>query len=102
MSQGRRGDISVAQGLHEFRQRKAHFQSWSVLTGDSGEVTRLLKALEVWAPDIEDHPPVVYVVDGHEGTWTRLSGFPKPDTILAVIDRYRDAAESVAHVGHAQ
>jgi protein SCO1/2 len=92
----------IPERLKQHAEKLGARPGWSFLTGDTAEVTRLLKALEVWAPDIEDHPPVVYVVDGHEGTWTRLSGFPKPDTILAVIDRYRGAAEPVAHVGHPQ
>ena len=92
----------IPERLKQHAEKLGARPGWSFLTGDTGEVTRLLKALEVWAPNIEDHPPVVYVVDGHTGTWTRLSGYPKPDTILAVIDRYRDAAEPVAHVGQAR
>lgn len=92
----------IPERLKQHAEKLGARRGWSFLTGDTGEVTRLLKALEVWAPNIEDHPPVVYVVDGHEGTWTRLSGFPKPDTILAVIDGYRGVAEPVARVGHAR
>ena len=91
----------IPERLKQHAEKLGARPGWSFLTGDTGEVTRLLKALEVWAPNIEDHPPVVYVVDGHTGTWTRLSGFPKPDTILAVIDRYR-GVQPVAHVGHAR
>jgi protein SCO1/2 len=92
----------IPERLKQHADKLGARPGWSFLTGETGEVTRLLRALEVWAPNIEDHPPVVYVVDGHTGTWTRLSGFPKPDTILAVIDRYRGAEEAVAHIGHAQ
>jgi hypothetical protein len=55
-------------------------------------VNRLLKALGVYTPNINDHPPTVFVVDGRRNVWTRLYGFPKPATITAILDDYaRDA-----------
>lgn len=62
---------------------------WRFLTGDQQEVISLLKALEVFSPNIYDHPPTVFVVDGRRDAWTRLSGFPSPDTIASVIEQYR-------------
>lgn len=64
---------------------------WSFLTGDKQRVNDLLKALEVYAPDILDHPPTVFVVDGRRGVWTRLSGFPAPERIAEVLARERQA-----------
>ena len=65
--------------------------AWRFLTGDKDTVNELLKALEVYAPNILDHPPTVFVVDGQNGVWTRLYGFPSPDKIAEVLDRYRAA-----------
>ena len=64
---------------------------WTFLTGEKDTVNDLLKALEVYAPNIWDHPPTVFVVDGRRGVWTRLYGFPSPDKIVEVLDRYRAA-----------
>jgi len=64
---------------------------WSFLTGEQQTVTGLLKSLEVFAPNLLDHPPTVFVVDGRREVWTRLSGFPKPDKIVEILDRYRTA-----------
>ncbi|MDH3817077.1 MAG: SCO family protein [Myxococcales bacterium] len=64
---------------------------WTFLTGEKDTVNGLLKALEVYAPNIWDHPPTVFVVDGRRGVWTRLYGFPSPDKIVEVLDRYRTA-----------
>lgn len=64
---------------------------WTFLTGEKDTVNDLLKALEVYAPNIWDHPPTVFVVDGRRGVWTRLYGFPSPDKIVAVLDGYRAA-----------
>jgi protein SCO1/2 len=63
--------------------------AWRFLTGDKDTVNGLLKALEVYAPNILDHPPTVFVVDGSRGVWTRLNGFPSPDKIAQVLDQYR-------------
>jgi len=64
---------------------------WTFLTGEKDTVNDLLKALEVYAPNIWDHPPTVFVVDGRRGVWTRLYGFPSPDKIVDVLDGYRAA-----------
>ena len=62
---------------------------WSFITGEKERVNDLLKALEVFAPDILEHPPTVFVVDGRRGEWTRLSGFPSPDKIAELLGEYR-------------
>ena len=58
---------------------------WRFLTGPQGTVNDLLRALEVYSADVSDHPPTVFVVDGAEGRWTRLNGFPTPEAILGVV-----------------
>ena len=62
---------------------------WSFLTGEKDVVNNLLRALEVYTPDITEHPPTVYVVDGRRGVWTRLTGFPTPAKIVEVMDAHR-------------
>lgn len=64
---------------------------WRFLTGDRETVNGLLKALEVYAPNILDHPPTVFVVDGSRGIWTRLNGFPSPEKIAEGLNQYRAA-----------
>jgi protein SCO1/2 len=81
------------------KQRAGKLQAkpgWSFLTGEKQAVNSLLKALEVWAPDIWNHPPTVFVVDGRRHVWTRLSGFPKPEKIVEILDRYRTARSESA------
>jgi protein SCO1/2 len=76
------------------KQHAANLQArpgWSFLTGEKQTVNSLLKALEVWASDIWNHPPTVFVVDGRRHVWTRLSGFPEPEKIVEVLDRYQTA-----------
>lgn len=81
----------IPERLQQHAQRLQAKPGWSFLTGDQQTVTGLLKAMEVYAPDLLDHPPTVFVVDGRSGVWTRLSGFPKPAKIVEVLERYRTA-----------
>jgi protein SCO1/2 len=64
---------------------------WTFLTGEKDTVNNLLRALEVYTPNISEHPPTVFVVDGRRGVWTRLTGFPTPAKIVEVMDGYRAA-----------
>lgn len=82
-------DIPERLKQHAVRLRAK--PGWSFLTGERETVTDLLKAVEVFAPDILDHAPSVFVVDGRRGVWTRLYGFPKPAKIEEVLDGYRAA-----------
>jgi protein SCO1/2 len=64
---------------------------WVFLTGEKQTVNRILKALEVYSPDIFNHPPTVFVVDGKRGVWSRINGFPFTAKILKVMDGFRIA-----------
>ena len=81
----------IPERLKQHAEKLQARPGWSFLTGEQETVTELLKELEVWAPDIWDHPPTVFVVDGQRGVWTRLAGFPKPAKIVEVLERYRAA-----------
>lgn len=81
----------IPERLKQHAEKLQAKPGWSFLTGEQETVTGLLKSLEVFAPNLLDHPPTVFVVDGRREVWTRLSGFPKPDKIVEVLDRYRTA-----------
>ena len=64
---------------------------WQFLTGEPETVEELLKQIEVFAAEVEEHAPTVFVVDGSRGVWTRINGFPTPDQIDSVLERYERA-----------
>jgi len=64
---------------------------WTFLTGQKQKVNDILKALEVYSPDIVNHPPTVFIVDGRQGLWTRLNGFPSPSKIVNELGRFNGA-----------
>ena len=51
---------------------------WTLVTGDRVEITRLLKALEVFNPDFTQHSPVVLIGNDPAGEWTRAHGLAPP------------------------
>jgi protein SCO1/2 len=59
---------------------------WSWLTGDTDEVTRVLKGLGAWTPQFTEHAPAVLVGDGRTGRWYRFNGFPPVDRLVGAVD----------------
>lgn len=64
---------------------------WSFLTGQKKVVNDILKALEVYSQNIIDHPPTVFIVDGRQGLWTRLNGYPSASKVIKELDRFTGA-----------
>lgn len=58
---------------------------WTLVTGEKDEVTHLLKALQVFTPDIRDHSPVVLVGNAETGTWTRAYGLAPPKELAGIL-----------------
>jgi protein SCO1/2 len=46
---------------------------WTLLTGEPADVVALLKALQVFTPDKQDHTPVVLIGGDGVGDWSRAS-----------------------------
>ncbi|MBW1882193.1 MAG: SCO family protein [Deltaproteobacteria bacterium] len=79
----------VPARIQDHAERIGAKPGWSYLTGEKDTVNTLLRGVEVYSPDILDHSPTVFVVDGRSGVWTRLYGFPTPEEISKVLDDYR-------------
>lgn len=62
---------------------------WYFLTGEKQTVNRVLKALGVYSPDIFNHPPTVFVVDGKREVWSRINGFPSASKVVQVMGEFR-------------
>ena len=64
---------------------------WYYLTGEKKNVDQVLKGLDAFFIDFEEHPPMALIGDGKTGTWRRFSGFPMPKQLLAMIDELKAA-----------
>ena len=60
---------------------------WTWLTGPTGDLERLLKALGAYTPDASAHTPVVLVGDARTGAFGRFNGFPSPESLAARVDQ---------------
>ncbi len=68
-------------------------EGWTLVTGDRAEITRLLKALEVFTPDVNDHAPTVLIGNGDAGNWTRAHGLATPAKLGELLKQADDEAE---------
>ena len=67
---------------------------WTWLTGDKQGVVQVLGGLGAYAPDYNNHAPMVLVGDMRTGKWVRLNGFPSQRQILAKVDELAAARRS--------
>lgn len=70
-------------------------EGWTLVTGERAEITRLLKALEVFTADINQHSPVVLIGNDEAGSWTRAHGLAPPAKLEELL-RQAEAAEGEA------
>ncbi len=73
--------IDIPARLKEHTAKLGVMPGWNYLTGDRDVVNGILRALEVYTPDIANHPPVVFIVNGRKGEWYRLNGFSSPELL---------------------
>jgi protein SCO1/2 len=57
-----------------------------LVTGDKATVDSLLKSLQVFNADFEDHAPVVLLGNDAEDEWTRAYGLAPPETLAGILD----------------
>lgn len=70
-------------------------EGWTLVTGERAVITRLLKALEVFTADIDEHSPVVLIGNDEAGSWTRAHGLVPPAKLEELL-RQAEAAEGDA------
>ena len=64
---------------------------WTALTGPKPDVERLLKALQVFTSDKNDHSPVVLIGGDSAGDWVRASGLLPASRLAEFINARRVA-----------
>lgn len=77
--------------MKQYAKRLSAKPGWLFLTGKKANVDTVLKGLDVYSPDIFNHPPTVFIGDGRRGTWKRIYGFPSPEQIMAVFKELESA-----------
>jgi len=72
---------------------------WTLVTGEQQTVERLLKALQVFNADINEHSPIVLIGNDASGEWTRAYGLAGPKKLAEIVSRVEQGGEGHAHHG---
>ena len=72
--------------LRAFKNKFKGGPGWTLLTGTSANIDKLLKATGLFTPDLKDHTPITLVGRVSQNSWTRLSGLGSPQPIAKVVD----------------
>lgn len=70
---------------------------WTLVTGTKTEVTKLLKSLQVFTPDFNDHSPVVLIGNAATGNWTRAYGLAPPKDLAAILGDLAEPHDAEPH-----
>lgn len=81
--------------LKEYAGKHGVKDGWMWLTGPVATVNKVLDGFDAYAPNFEDHPPMVLVGDPVRGQWTRFFGFADPKDIVAKVEELRAARGAV-------
>ena len=81
----------IPQRLKAHTEKIAARPGWSFLTGKKRTVNRILQSLEINTTDIFNHPPTVFIVDGQQGLYARVNGYPSSAKVIKELDRFHDA-----------
>jgi protein SCO1/2 len=74
------------QRLTDWAAKFGRTPGWTLVTGDKATVDSLLKGLQVFTPDFEDHAPVVLLGNEARDKWTRAYGLAPPDKLAEILD----------------
>ena len=79
------------QRLKEWSTKFRAQPGWTLVTGEKAEVDHLLKALGVFAPNKEEHSPIILAGNDAAGQWTRASGLAPPAKLRELLERLGEA-----------
>ena len=72
--------------LAQWAEKFGRTPGWTLVTGDKTTVDSLLKSLQVFSPDFEDHAPIVLLGNDARGEWTRAYGLAPPARMAEILD----------------
>ena len=74
--------VDTPERLRDFAAKYKAEPGWTFVTGEPGEIDKLLKALGFAVNDKNDHSPMILIGNDAAGYWTRAYGLSSP-TLLA-------------------
>jgi len=77
--------VDTPERLRDFAAKFKAEPGWTFVTGEQGEIDRLLKALEFAVADKNDHSPMILIGNDAAGYWTRAYGLSSPTSLAQTI-----------------
>jgi protein SCO1/2 len=71
--------------LKSWREKFHAGPGWTLLTGTKTDVDYLLKTLQMFTADKQDHTPLTLVGSGKTGAWRRVSGLATPAQLAQIV-----------------
>lgn len=87
--------VDTPERLRAFGATHGARPGWTLLTGKKQAVDGLLRQLEVYTADINDHSPFLLVGDYDRGRWRRVHGQTAPERIADLLHEELEARGSV-------
>lgn len=84
------------QRLKSYAEKYQAKAGWVWLTGPKRIVEDVLDGVGAYSANFEEHPSMVLVGDGRTGKWTRLFGFPSPDSLMEQVKALQAARMQAA------
>lgn len=72
--------------LTEWAAKFGRTPGWTLVTGDKTTVDSLLKSLQVFTPDFEDHAPIVLLGNDARDEWTRAYALAPPARMAEILE----------------
>jgi len=67
--------------LKKWSENFATAGPWTYITGETRDIDLILKKLEVFTADINDHPSFILIGNDASGTWKRVGSLVPPKTL---------------------
>jgi len=78
--------VDTPERLEEWSRKFGRTDAdWTLLTGPKPEIDGLLKALQVFTPEKQDHAPVLLIGGDGAGSWARASALLSPPRLAELI-----------------
>lgn len=81
--------VDTPQRLKSWASKFGARDGWTLVTGEQQEITRLLKAMNVYVPNFQDHQAVTLLGNDATGEWKRTYGFTSAAKLTAMLDDIR-------------
>lgn len=85
--------VDTVERLKTWSQKFGARPGWTLVTGSKDDITRILKAMNVYVPSFVDHQPVTVIGNDATGQWKRSYGFTSAAKLTALIDSVRGTRE---------